>query len=427
MREWNGRQEWRPYRKSTRCRDALLRVCLVFANGIVRWRISSLMCLVALLGTAMSALIPAGGAWAQSGPSTPQATQQATQQASTNPALQPCTPSGKTSGTPAATVSASVSASSLVSAATPPAGSSGLTVSASVAPLTNLVYNIGGSRIKIRGLIPEGMDSHTFEPRPSTALTLTASDVIFLDGLHLEDPTLKLAQTNLKPGAEIVLLGEQTLSQNDWVFDFSFPKDRGDPNPHLWMNPLLAMNFARIIRDTLSRRDPPGAAFYAANYDALAARLKILDQAICDSIASIPPNARKLLTYHDSFAYFAPRYNMQVIGAIQPADFAEPSALEVAKLLDQIKAEGVPAIFGSEVFPSKVLDQIGKEAGVSYVNTLADDDLPNQTSDRLHHSYLQLMVNDVTTITSALGGDPSPLKGVPTDNLNGPDDAVEAN
>jgi manganese/iron transport system substrate-binding protein len=310
-------------------------------------------------------------------------------------------------------------------AATAPAGSSGLTVSASVAPLTNLVYNIAGNRITLHGLIPEGADSHTFEPRPSTAVTLSQSDVVFLDGLHLEDPTLKLAQSNQKQGAEIVLLGEQTLSQADWIFDFSFPKDKGDPNPHLWMNPLLAMNFARIVRDTLSRRDPAGAAFYAANYNVLAARMMVLDQAICDSVASIPANARKLLTYHDSFAYFAPRYGITVIGAIQPSDFAEPSALEVAKLIDQIKSAGVPAIFGSEVFPSKVLDQIGQETGVNYVNTLADDDLPNQTSDRLHHSYLQLMVNDVQTMTSALGGNPAPLKAVPTDNLNGADDTVQ--
>ena len=152
----------------------------------------------------------------------------------------------------------------------------------------------------------------------------------------------------------------------------------------------------------------------------------LLDQATCDAIASIPAKNRKLLTYHDSFAYFALRYGIDVIGAIQPADFAEPSAQEVARLIEQIKAAGVPAIFGSEVFPSKVIDQIGREAGVQYVETLADDDLPNQTGDRLYHSYLQLMVNDVTTMTRALGGDPTPLKAVPTDNLNGPDTAVEA-
>jgi ABC-type Zn2+ transport system substrate-binding protein/surface adhesin len=156
------------------------------------------------------------------------------------------------------------------------------------------------------------------------------------------------------------------------------------------------------------------------------ARLVVLDQAICDSIASIPEGVHKLLIYHDSFAYFAPRYGIQVIGAIQPSDFTEPSAQEVARLIEQIKAAGVPAFFGSAVFPSRVLNQIGKEAGVKYIETLADDTLPNQVGNRLYHSYLQLMANDVTTIVRALGGDPSPLKAVPTDNLNGPDTAVES-
>ncbi len=333
-----------------------------------------------------------------------------------NPALQRCKPSAGSAAT--AVVAGN---------ATAEAGNGGplLFVVTTVAPLTNIAYNIGGNRVQIHGLIPEGADSHTFEPKPSAAEFISKADIIFLNGLHLKEPTRKMASANLKPGAEIIELGTQTLKQDDWIYDFSFPKDKGDPNPHLWMNPLLAMNYAAIIRDTLIRRDPAGKAYYQTNFEAMASRFKILDQAICDSIASIPEKTRKLLTYHDSFAYFAPRYGITVLGAIQPADFAEPSAQEVAKLIEQIKAEGVPAIFGSEVFPSKVIDQIGKEAGVKFIGTLADDDLPNQTENRLYHSYLQLMVNDVTTITSALGGDASPLKAVPTDNLHGPDTAVE--
>ena len=334
--------------------------------------------------------------------------------APTTPALQQCTPS----------VNGDAAVGSGAGATN--GGKSALYVVTTVAPLTNLVFNIGGTRITVHGLIPEGADSHTFEPRPSAAAFLSKADVVIINGLHLEEPTRKLAQANLKDSAEIVELGTQTLDKSQWIFDFSFPPDKGDPNPHLWMNPLLALHYASIIRDTLTRRDPDGAAYYAANFTALAARLQVLDQAICDAVATIPVKNRKLLTYHDSFAYFAPRYGLTVIGAIQPADFAEPSAQEVARLIDQIKAEGVPAIFGSEVFPSRVLDQIGKEAGVKYVETLADDDLPNETSDRLHHSYLQLLVNDVTTLTTALGGDASALKVVQTDNLPGPDDAVES-
>jgi ABC-type Zn uptake system ZnuABC Zn-binding protein ZnuA len=336
---------------------------------------------------------------------------------STNPALQRCTPSANV----AAPVVAQPTAAETIEQTSPPT----LYVVTTVAPLTNLVFNIGGNRITIHGLIPEGADSHTFEPKPSDAAFITKAQVIFVNGLHLEVPTLKLAEANLGTGAEIVELGAQTITEGDWVFDFSFPRDGGDPNPHLWVNPLLALRYAEIIRDTLARRDPTNAGVYSANYARFAERIKHLDQAICDAITTIPEKNRKLLTYHDSFAYFAPRYGMEVLGAIQPADFAEPSAQEVARLIEQIKAAGVPAIFGSEVFPSRVIEQIGKEAGVKVVETLSDDDLPNQTGDRRYHSYLQMMVDNVTTMTRALGGDPSPLKAVPTDNLNGPDTSVE--
>ena len=83
----------------------------------------------------------------------------------------------------------------------------------------------------------------------------------------------------------------------------------------------------------------------------LRGRIGALDDAIKATIASIPAQNRKLLTYHDSWAYFAPVYDMTVIGAIQPSDFAEPSARDIADMIQQIRAENVPAIFGSEVFP----------------------------------------------------------------------------
>src|SRR5204863_4772379 len=135
--------------------------------------------------------------------------------------------------------------------------------------------------------------------------------------------------------------------------------------------------------------------------------------AIRTAVDTIPPRNRVLLTYHDSFAYFANRYGMRVIGAIQPSDFAEPSAREVAALIDQIKREKVPAIFGSEVFPSPVLGQIARETGAKYESTLRDDDLPGNVGDP-QHSYVGLMVYDVRTMVKDLGGDPAALNRVPT-------------
>jgi ABC-type Zn uptake system ZnuABC Zn-binding protein ZnuA len=299
-----------------------------------------------------------------------------------------------------------------------------LKVVSTVAPITNVVHNIGGSRIQLHGLVPEGVNSHTFEPQPSDAVVVSEADLIFLNGLNLELPTLRLAEANLQEGAEIVLLGDQAITENEWIFDFSFPEENGDPNPHLWMNPLLTLRYAEIIRDELTERDPDGASFYAENYDAFAAQIGLLDQVICNVVQTIPENNRKLLTYHDSYAYFAPRYGMTVIGAIQPADFSEPSVQDVAALIDQIREEQVPAIFGSEVFPSPVVEQIGREAGVEFIETLSDDDLPDGNGVMRHHSYLQMMVDNMTTMVTALGGDPFYLNVVNTANITGPDDAV---
>lgn len=311
------------------------------------------------------------------------------------------------------------------SAPTPaPAVGTRLNVVSTVAPIVNIIYNIAGNRVDLSGIIPEGTDSHTFEPAPSDAVKLSKADVIFLNGLDLETPTQNLATANQKPGAQMVILGQLTLSPDQYVYDFSFPKDKGHPNPHLWMNPQNALRYSEIVRDTLSKQDPANAAYYQANFDRFKSRIDQLDAAIMQSILSIPEKQRKLLTYHDSFAYFAKRYPVQVIGAIQPADFAEPSAKEVADLITQIKAEGVPAIFGSEVFPSKVLEQIGREANVRYVDTLRDDELPGNRGDKLH-SYFGLMIEDVTTMTSALGGNPAPMSTVEPTNISGPDLTVD--
>jgi len=300
-----------------------------------------------------------------------------------------------------------------------------LNVVSSVAPLVNIIFNIAGDKVQVVGIIPEGTDSHTFEPAPSDAVKLSKADVMFFNGLDLELPTIKLAQANKKAGAQIVILGELTLNPDQYQYDFSFPKALGHPNPHLWMNPLNALRYAEIVKDALSTRDVANAGFYQANYDKFKQRISDLDAAIAKSLDSIPPNNRKLLTYHDSFAYFVVRYPvMKVIGAIQPSSFAEPSAQEVARLIQQIKAEKVPAIFGSEVFPSKVLEQIAKESGAKFVDKLRDDELPGSRGDK-NHSYAGLMVEDVTTMTSALGGDPKPMESIDTANIPGGDTAVD--
>jgi ABC-type Zn uptake system ZnuABC Zn-binding protein ZnuA len=246
---------------------------------------------------------------------------------------------------------------------------------------------------------------------------------VFINGLHLEEPTRELAEANVRAGVPIVELGAETITPDEYIYDFSFPREGGDPNPHLWTDPLYAKRYAELIADGLSEVDPAHAGDYRSNHEALARRLDDLDRLAREVTATVPAENRKLLTYHDSFPYFAREYGWEVIGAIQPADFADPTPQEVAGLIDQIESEGIPAIFGSEVFPSPVLQQIADETGARYIDDLRDDDLPGDNGDP-EHSYLGLMVFDFRTFMGALGGDVSAFEELDVTNLQ-PGDTTE--
>jgi ABC-type Zn uptake system ZnuABC Zn-binding protein ZnuA len=284
-----------------------------------------------------------------------------------------------------------------------------LNVGTTVAPITSIAANIGGDRVKITGIVPEGTNSHTFEPKPSVAELLSQLDVLFVNGLKLEEPTKELAEENLPDDAEIVELGTRSIPASKYMYDFSFPRSGGKPNPHLWTDPKYALRYADIIRDTLGKADPDDASYFNENYARFKAKVGAFDKAMRTSFATIPRARRKLLTYHDAYAYFGRDYGWDVIGAIQVSDFEDPTPKEVASLIDQVKATRVPAIFGSEVFPSPVLAQIGREAHVKYVDVLRDDDLPGAPGDP-EHSWMGLMHFDYVTMTEAMGGDASPLK-----------------
>ena len=294
-------------------------------------------------------------------------------------------------------------------AKTGPLNGSRLQVVTTVAPITSIVANLVGDRADVVGAIPEGQDSHTYEPKPSVAQIMTGADLVFVNGLKLEDPTREIAANNIPTGGQVIELGTIALPPDLYLYDFSFPKEGGKPNPHLWTNPPMAACYARVAASALSKADPANASYYGENLTKYLARLDELDRLMTEATKTVPESARKLLTYHDAYAYFAVHYGWQVIGAIQVSSFEDPTPKEIAALIKQIKAEKVPAVFGSEVFPSPVLEQIGKETKVLYVDKLRDDDLPGAPGDP-DHSFLGLMKFDFVTLVASLGGDAEALK-----------------
>jgi ABC-type Zn uptake system ZnuABC Zn-binding protein ZnuA len=313
-----------------------------------------------------------------------------------------------------------------------------LTVVATVAPVADLVAVVGGDRVEVGSLVPAGADAHTYEPRPQDVVALSDADAYLGVGLGLNEGALRLARENLPEGAPLVLLGEDLLDDQELVFDHSHDDDdhshddgdhshgdddqghshgdddhsHGDdglgPNPHVWTSLRNAATMVDGIATTLSDLDPDGAERYAANAAAYRSQLSDLDDRIASAVTTIPEDDRVLVTYHDAWSYFARDHELSFATAIQPADFSEPSAGELRALIDQIRALGVPTVFGSQVFSTPVLETIAEETDAAYVGDLSDDVLPGGPGDP-EHSYLEMMRRNAQVIVTGLGGDASSL------------------
>ena len=286
-----------------------------------------------------------------------------------------------------------------------------LSIVTTVAPITSITAAVAGDRATIEGLVPEGTNSHTFEPPPSASALLERADLVLVNGLRLEEPTVELAEATMSEDGRLVELGTEVLPESDYLYDFSFPEEDGKPNPHLWTDPTWAIRYAELVHENLVDLDPEGEATYDANLASFEEQATELSDALRADQESVPAQDRVLLTYHDAYAYFAETYDWQVIGAIQPEDFAEPTPKEVARLIDQVREQEVPTIFGSEVFPSDALEEIGRATGARYEDTLRDDDLPGAPGDP-EHSWLGLMRSNYVTMLTGLGGSAPTLEAL---------------
>src|SRR5687767_3174724 len=155
-----------------------------------------------------------------------------------------------------------------------------LSLVSTVAPITSIVANIAGDRADITGVVPEGTNSHTFEPPPQISKVMESADVVFVNGLQLEEPTFALAEANAPDDASVVKLGDAVLPEEEYLYDFSFPEEDGKPNPHLWTDPTYAIEYVDEIRDVLVERDPANAAYYEENHAAFVARATALSDAL---------------------------------------------------------------------------------------------------------------------------------------------------
>lgn len=286
---------------------------------------------------------------------------------------------------------------------------------ASIPPVADMVSRVGGGRVEVVSIVPQGVDGHTYEPSPSDVTALARANVNFLASATLNPAVTRTAEANLPADAVTVDLMALTVSDDEAIKGdgHSHGSDgaHAHANVHVWTDPTIALRWVTTIRDQLAAIDPAGAEVYTNNAATLTSQIEALHEATIAATATVPDVFRTLVVYHDSWSYFGRTYGYEVLGALQAADFAEPSAAEVAAMVRQIREAGVPAFFGAAVFPTEVLQRVSEEANVPYVADLADDELPGSPGEP-RHGYVGMMVENVRNIVTSLGGDATALDAV---------------
>ena len=231
-----------------------------------------------------------------------------------------------------------------VVACAPGPGASGagdaLQVVATTTVFADMVANVAGDRASVRSIIPAGVGPEDYEPKPDDARALDGADLIVSNGLGLDDFLDGLIEANGNDAPRLVLGdGIPTLTVES------------EANPHLWLDPSIVFtHYLPAIEAKLTEIDPAGAATYRANAAAYAGQVEAMDAELKAEVGSIPTANRKLVTFHDAFPYFARHYGFELVGVILGSPGQEPSAGELAALIDTVKAAGVKAVFSEAQF-----------------------------------------------------------------------------
>ena len=253
----------------------------------------------------------------------------------------------------------------------------------------DIVSNVGGSRVSASSIIPPGVGPEDYEPKPDDARKLGDADLIVSNGVGLDDFLDRLLANAGGDHPRLVLGdGIPTITVD------------GEPNPHFWLDPSLVKDYyLPAIVAKLTSVDPGGGPTYRANATAYGSQLDALDTELKARIDTLPAANRKLVTFHDAFPYFARHYGFELVGVIVENVGQEPSAAELATLVDTVKAAHVKAVFSEAQFNPKLSKTLAQEAGITQVvTTLYNDALGPAPAD----TYLGLMRWNVDEIVKAL-------------------------
>lgn len=287
-------------------------------------------------------------------------------------------------------------------------GQERLPVVATFSILGDITARIGGERIAVRTLVGPGGDAHTYQPSPTDARGVAQARLLVTNGLGMEGWIDRLARASDFKGQLVVAsagVALQSMAEEEEEGGVGrMQRKRVKPtvvsDPHAWQSLANGERYARNIAEALIQIDPAGAEIYRANYAAYSAELAALDGWVRGELAGVPAAKRRIITSHDAFGYFGTAYGVEFLAPVGISTEAEPSAADVARLIRQIREQGVKAIFVETITDSRLVEQIAREAGGIVGGNLYSDSLSQAGGPA--DSYVKMFRYNVATMKAGM-------------------------
>lgn len=276
-----------------------------------------------------------------------------------------------------------------------------LPVVASFSILGDFVREIGGERVAVSTLVGPDGDAHVYSPTPADAKTVAGAKLVVVNGLKFEGWLTRLVKSSgTKATVATATTGITPLKMAD-----DHGHGHGGEDPHAWQSVANARLYVGNVRDALVAADPTGKASYEANATAYLAKLDALESEIKATVARIPADRRKAITSHDAFGYFAKAYGIEFIAPQGVSTESEASAKDVARIIRQIKAQKVPAVFLENITNPRLAEQIARESGAKIGGRLYSDALSAESGPA--GTYIAMMKHNISQIEKALVAGPA--------------------
>lgn len=233
-------------------------------------------------------------------------------------------------------------------------------VSATILPVEYFIEQIGSNSVEITTIVKANADPHSFEPKVSDMKKLEFSDLFFAVGIEYEGvwlPKFSKAYPNLK------IINTQANAHIPHDHDNHDGHDHEEFDTHIWLDPIMVKNQAKIIAQALSDEYPQNSQIYSQNLDKFNQEIDKLDSYIKDSLKDL--KNRKFMVFHPSWGYFAKRYDLTQIAIESGGKEPKPAAL--ARLIKRAKDENIKVIFTSPGFSKKSAELIAKQTGAKLI------------------------------------------------------------